>query len=208
MSDTGIGEKKKLSLDEKLEATFVRLRTTSIFFCLGWTIASIFIVGIYHINSFLGILGFAIGWIVAASPMIGRMWTGGFKNAFKLPEYEVVTTYADGSKKNDGGLKSKAVNIGVQIFFGIIMIVIGVAITILYLIFLTMKYLILYLRVKSKPSFLKSGLLIIVVNIIVFLGAVLIGYGIQYNVKSKNPIQASNEPIKLETTIQADQKEE
>jgi len=201
MSDAGTQEKRKFSLEEKLEITYERLKITSIFFSIGWAIVAIFFIGISYKSSGLGMLGFVVGWIIAALPIIGRMWAGGFKSAFNLPEYEVITTYGDGRKETDGGFESRTVNLGIQIFFGIIMVIIGVAITILYLIYLTLRYLILYLRVSNKPSFIQSGLFIIVINIAVFIGAVLIGAGIQKDASAQVSKRVANELIQNEAAI-------
>jgi hypothetical protein len=180
MSDAGTQEKRQFSLEEKLETTYDRLKITSIFFCIGWFVFVFFFIGINYTSAKIIAMPFAfLGWAIIGGPMIARMWFGGLKNAFNLPEYEVVTTYKDGTKTSDGGLESQATNLVVQIIGVIIMVIVGVALTIIYMVYLTAKYLILYSRVKAKPAFLQGGLFIIVLNIAVFIAAIFLGAGIQ-----------------------------
>jgi len=201
MSALEAKEKRQFSLEEKLESTYTRLKTTSIFFCMGWVFIGIFIIGIYNINNFLGMLGFVIGWIIIAIPMINRMWTGGFKKAFKLPEYEVFTTNEDGSKKSDGGFESRSLNLIIALAMAFIMIFIGGALTIFYMLFLKIKYTVLYIKIKPKLSFLRSGFLIMIFNIVVFLGVLAIGAGIQNSFNTQMNNNVSNEL--LEQTVSA-----
>ena len=181
MSDMGTQERRQFSAEEKLQVTFHRLKITSIFFCIGWLIFAIFLIGIsYTKASGIAPLFVLIGWAVVGLPMIGRMWIGGFKHAFNLPEYEVITTYSDGRKTTDHGAQSQMNNLFVQIFLALALIALGGIVTILYLVFLTIKYLAQYAMVKPKHSFMQSGLFFVALNVAVFIVAIFIGIGIQH----------------------------
>ena len=179
MSDAGTREKRKFSLEEKLEATYDRLKITSIFFCIGWFLFSVSWLGLFALNSALGGILTLIGWVIATGPLLIRMWAGGFKGAFNMPEYEVITTYADGRKESDGGVESAATNLIAQLILAGVMLLIGSIATLIYLVYLSIRYLVLHARVKSRPAFMQSGLLFIVLNIAFFAGGIAVGAVIQ-----------------------------
>ncbi|MDR0442370.1 MAG: hypothetical protein LBH44_03070 [Treponema sp.] len=200
MSDTGTKEKRQFSLEEKLEHTYKRLLTTSIFFGIGWIVFCILAVLLVPSGYNEGPTFFVmfVGMAVVSSPIIVRMWNGGFKGAFNLPEYEVITTYEDGRKESDHGVESGLSNLAVQIVLSIIMVIVGFAVTLIYIVFLLIKYTVLFLRVNVKPSFIKSGYFIVIITAAVFFGSMHIGGAIK---DAKEAPFKAEEKAKMEKRI-------
>ena len=165
----------------KLEAIRKVLMKQSIFFCAGWFLFVISWIGLNyamdHTSSTPAVIGL-IGWGIIGFPKIWRLVLSGWGAAFKA-DYEVVTTYGDGSKTSDGGWESMQTNMivkGIQI---LVLLIIGAFITMLHMIFLTFKYLFLYRKTTPKPAFIQSGLFIMVINVAVFIGSFVVGAVIQ-----------------------------
>ena len=159
-------EKVEISNEQKLAATYKRLLITILFSCIGW---SIFVYAFnYAFNPFLMLLGGA----VVSAPILWIMARGGgLKDAFHTDEYEVVTTYSDGSKKSDGGSESFLMGCIVKIFMAFFVVFLGCLITIGLLVWLIIRYIILYGKVSEKPSFIKSGFLLMLIGLAVFIGS-------------------------------------
>jgi len=116
-----------------------------------------------------------LGLVIAPWPMVKRMLAGGFKESFNLPEYEVVTTYKDGTKTSDGGTESTIFNLVLKCILFAIIVIIGTVATFIYLIILTIHYTILFVKANPKPSFLKSAYVFFIVLLLVIPGAVVLG---------------------------------
>jgi hypothetical protein len=205
MSDVGTKEKRQFSLEEKLETTYDRIKITSIFFAIGWILFCVGFIGVsYSGTGGLGILLGFVGMAIASGPMIIRMLAGGFKEAFVMPEYEVITTYADGHKESDHGFESQATNLIAQIILSIILVIVGVAVTIIYMIYLSIKYIVLFLMVKAKPSFIHSAFFMMIVFIMALIVGVFAGAFVQKAVKA--PDRAEKARVEKEvSTLQIGQ---
>jgi len=204
MSDV---ETKQASLEEKLAVTYKRLKITSIFFCIGWALVFIFFIGLSYYPGFssglASLLGFA-GWAVAGGPLILRMLSSkGLKGAFALDSWEATDTYSDGTKKRDYGTEN-AMNAGSLLIFIIkigLMVLIGFIVTVIYLLYLNIKYFVLYLRVKNKPVFLQSGVFLAIVCFAVLIGGLSLGVGIQKAGGAQYSRAAASQLLELETLI-------
>ena len=163
----------EVSTEEKLAATYKRILITVLFCCIGWPIF------LYAFNYSMNPLVMLLGGAVVSAPILWFMARGGgLKDVFKTDEYEVVTTYSDGSKKSDGGTESFIMGLITKILGLILMIFIGCLITIGLLVFLTVRYIKLYLQASQKPSFIKSAFPILLAGLIVFIGSGIVVRGI------------------------------
>jgi archaellum component FlaF (FlaF/FlaG flagellin family) len=172
--------------EENREAIQKVLRKNSIFFCVGWFILMLSMIGLTYVwtrpglgaHPFVGFLNF-LGWGIIGWPKIWIMIKGGGLKGALNPSYEVVTTYSDGSRSSDGGAESAQMNILGLIIKIVLLYVIGGIIQIIHLIILTIRYMVLHLQVKPKPAFMQSGMFIIVINIAVLIGSVVVGATVQ-----------------------------
>jgi hypothetical protein len=155
-------------VDGRLEATRRALLKPSIFFAIGWLVIWIGLLGLNKSACLF------IGWIIIGGPKMFLVMLGGFGAALK-PDYEVVTYEGNTRVSSDGGAQSIQMNFIGRLIMIAIMAAIGGFLTIITLIFLTIKYIVLHIATSPKPAFVKSGLFIIVMNIAVFVGALIIG---------------------------------
>lgn len=163
MNEEITNEQQEVSNEVKLAATYKRLLITVIFSCLGWP------VFIYGFNFDGGILLMLLGGVIVSAPILWIMARGGgLKGVFKTDEYEVITTYSDGRKVSDGGTESFLMGLIVKAIGLVLIIFLGCLITIGILIWLIIRYIILYMKVEEKPSFIKSGFPIMLLGFIIF----------------------------------------
>jgi hypothetical protein len=157
---TAVAEIKEVS--PRLAATHKRILNTVIWCCIGWPV---FIYGMgFSDNMFLVLLGA----VLVSAPMLYRMWKGGgLAGVFKLDTRETITTYSDGSKTSDGGYNSMASSLVMNIFLFLLLVFIGCLATLIYLIYLVIKYAILYSLEKEKPAFMQSAYPILIAGLIV-----------------------------------------
>lgn len=143
---------KQANNEDKLIATHAQIRKTVIWACIGWPIV---------VFGFAGNLLFVLlGSAVFAAPLLWIMFKGGgLKDVFKHDDYEVVTTYNDGSKKSDGGSESLLMWLIQVVIGGLLVVFLGVLITLGILIWACIRYSILYVKSAMKPAFLHSGFL-------------------------------------------------
>jgi hypothetical protein len=161
-------------VDGRLEATRRALLKNSIFFCVGWLLFMLYLFGGGVFSSAFML----IGWGIIGGPKIWLAMLGGFGAALK-PDYEVVTTYGDGRRESDGGTQSVQMNFLARLVVIAVLYVIGGILTIITLVFLTIKYIVLHIATSPKPAFIKSGLFIIVMNIAVVFGSIVLAFIIQ-----------------------------
>ena len=171
--ETNEAAETEISPEQKLAALYKRILITVIFCCVGWPIF------LYAFNYSMNPLVMLLGGAVVSAPILWIMLRGGgLKDVFKTDEYEVVTTYRDGSKKSDGGTESFLMGLIVK-FIGLILVIfIGCLITIGLLVYMIIKYIRLYLQVSEKPAFIKSAFPIILAGLIVFVGSGIVVNGI------------------------------
>jgi hypothetical protein len=90
-----------------------------------------------------------LGGAIVSAPLIFIMLKGGgIKEIFKTDDYEVITTYSDGSKKSDGGFESGIMGLVTKIIGAVFLIFVGCLITIGLLVYMIIKYFILYNQVS------------------------------------------------------------
>ena len=204
MSDV---ETKQADLRAEMEVTYERLKITSIFFCIGWALFFIFMIGFSYVPGFntqlVSIFSFG-GWAISGGPLISRMLKNkSLKRAFALPDWRVITTYRDGTQKRDYGMET-AMNMGsylVLLLKVFALIAVGLIVTLIYLVFLNIKYFVLYLRVNEKPVLLNSGILLAIICLAVAIGGLSLGVGIQKIGLAQVRSAAASELRELETNI-------
>ena len=145
----------------KLAATHKRIMTTVIWCCIGWPV---FIYGMGFSDNMLLTL---LGAMLVSAPILYRMWKGGISGVFKIDTRETITTYSDGSKTSDGGYNSMASSLVINIFLFLLFVFIGCLATLIYLIYLVIKYVILHSIAKEKPAFLQSAYPILIAGLAV-----------------------------------------
>jgi hypothetical protein len=169
----------------KREATQKVLFKNSIFFCVGWFVLMISLLGLNYLGvmgsfiyKFSGVL-IAIGWGLIGLPKIWIIIRGGGLGGALKADYEVVT-YENGVRvSSDGGSQSLGTNFIMKLVQIGLIYVIGAIIQTIHLIILSIKYMVLHGKAKPKPAFIKSGLFIIVINLAVFIGSPILGIVIQ-----------------------------
>jgi len=193
---------------EKLEAVHRELRKNSIFFFIGWLLFCIGLTNLgmgyglwFKISSGfsaqflsvlfgddLGAIFMRVGWGIIGLPKIIAMLFGGFGSALKGPlvDYEVVTTYGNGRVVSDGGAQSMQTNIIIKLILIVVLYVLGGVITILHIIILSFKY--MGLRTKARPILKPTGLVIMILNVAVLLGAFVVGGAISTSKQSADKI--------------------
>jgi hypothetical protein len=164
-------ETKQEEIQGKMAAINGRIKTTAIFFIIGWALL-MFSVMAGQAHSIIALLAF-LSLIIMPWPMLGRMLKGGFGAMFNMPVYYTVTTYSDGSKTDDYAL-SAGINLGLKAILLAIGVAIGFIASAVYLIFLILRYLHLYTQAKPKPAFIKTAFFILVVTVVGFIPASII----------------------------------
>ena len=158
-------------------------KKNSIFFCIGWFMLALglcLLAPTATTSSALPKALLFLGWGIIGFPKIRLVLKGGLAAAMK-PDYEVITTYADGRKESDGGADSMHTNFLASIIFVGVVYVIGGFVQLVHLIILAVKYIVLHLGVSEKPAFAQSGLFILVFDVAVFIGSFIVG-GIAQNI--------------------------
>lgn len=185
MSDVGTQEEKQTRLAGGLEVIYDRLKETAIFFCIGWFVIALSLGVLPYILlnaglvQFLSLLVFLAGWAISAGPMIGRLWERGFMKMFEVPSYVVITTYADGRKESDGGAASAWAKLFMKLLGLALSVIIGSIATLLYSVYATIKYAVLYMQVKAKPVFLHTAYFLLVVTFAGLIGSIAVAAGLQ-----------------------------
>jgi hypothetical protein len=162
----------EVSVQDKMAAINKRMLHTIICLVLGW--AMLLFGAVTLSMSTVGGLLVLLSFLIAPAPMLGRMWKGGFKTAFNLPEYTVVTTYASGRKESDYGAQSAMVNLIVKGFFLVIGIIIGFIATAIYLVILIIKYIALYTQAKPKPAFIRTAFFLLIIAVLSLPGIIVL----------------------------------
>lgn len=196
--------KTKISAEQMLAATHQRLLITAVFCCVGW---------IFFVIGFIGMSGnfllMLIGSVIAAGPILYRMMqTKSLKGAFSRlddADYEVITTHTNGTKTSDGGHESRTANFILQIILAFVILIVGCIVTLVYLVWLIISYIILYLVVTPKPAFLLSGFPIIIGGLVVLIGG-LIGAGFMQNARTAKLIESHYSPAEVRSMIEETQR--
>jgi hypothetical protein len=163
------------TVEERLDGCRRALLKESIFFCIGIFLVLISFTAVMPLaRGGFGTKLMFIGWLVLGGPRIIKAIFSGFGAALKS-DYEVVT-YQNGVKvSSDGGAQSMQINFLGRIIAAGVMFAIGGFVTLITVFILTMKYIGLHLKAKPKPAFVKSGMLIIAINVVVVIGTIIVG---------------------------------
>ena len=159
----------------KLEGINKVLRFNSIFLCVGvfFIIALQQIVGGFNASKVM-----SIGWIIIGLPKIISVLFGGLGAAIMGPlkaDYEVVTVDGLGRTiSSDGGAQSMQVNFLIKLIQIGVILAIGGIFTILHVIILSIRYAAIAFTTKAKSSVIPTGNIIILINLIVFVGSIFI----------------------------------
>jgi hypothetical protein len=141
--------------------------------CAGWFIL---FMGMYGSPKPGGNMFVAfIGYLIIGGPVFLRMLSSrSASSLFFWKDYEVVTTYTDGTKKSDGGVESAQMNLIMMAIMLGLCLVLGGIITLLKVIWLSVKTISCYVAVKQKPAFLHSPFPVLIAGLLVFVfGAVI-----------------------------------
>ena len=148
---------------DKLSRGLKEIWKIVIFCCVGWLMVT---VGI-KITPFIAL----IGALVISVPSVIAVRRYGFKNIFNY-DYQIVTTYSDGSKTYDVDLGGKLGMMVVQI---LLTIFVGVVLTPIRYIAYCIQFSANCKKLNWKPEFKMSVLLPSIVGIAVFiLGLILV----------------------------------
>ena len=155
------------TVEERLEGCWRGLRWNSIFFDAGIVLIPVLLL--MKLSFFWAAL---IGGTVWGFPVLKAFFLGGFGAALTGPlkaDYEVVT-YQDGVRvSSDGGAQSMQTNFLVKLLLlGAVWAFALFAVPI-HVFFLSVKGIILHLRAKTKPPFLKSVFFIMIINVAVLI---------------------------------------
>jgi len=172
-------------VQEKLEGVRRALLKNSIFFCVGWFVLMVTLLGLNYLGGMGSFIYKLSGWLIFFGwGCIGwpKIWIiikgGGLGGALKA-DYEVVT-YENGVRvSSDGGSQSLGTNFIMKIVQMGLLYVIGTFIQVIHLLILTIKSMVLHGKAQPKPAFRQSCLFIIVMNIAVFIGSPILGIVIQ-----------------------------
>jgi hypothetical protein len=135
-----------------------------------------------------------IGILLIGAPLLVKWFvTRSFGGLFKMSEYEVVTTYSDGSRKSDGGSESRMNNLILTVIIAGIMIVVALIIQPIRIVIMTIKCATLTRKVKVKPPFIKRGIFLFLAYLVLGAAGLVIGGAIQYtrNVAREKEKQAN-----------------
>jgi len=164
----------------KLEGINKVLRWNSLFFIVGFII--IFLIRDFiprgmeyvRLRSTLS----TIGWIIIGLPKIFAVLRGGIGNAIFGPlraDYEVQTVDGFGRiLSSDGGALSMQMSLIFKLIQLGAIVALGGILTTLHVIFLSFKYAATALITKAKSSVIPNGFMIILINILVFVGTFII----------------------------------
>jgi large-conductance mechanosensitive channel len=202
MSDA---QTKQAGLEQGLALTYKRLLITIVFCSIGWFMLYFGMANSYRGTGwmFLALLGA----VLIPGPMLLRMFSGGgLKNAFKIEEYEVITTYGDGRKESDHGSTAATGGLVKNIFVAIIMVIVGIVATIVYIIYLSIKYVALFVQVKPKPTFINSAFLLWIVGFVVLLGVPILE-GSMRMARSKREAQSDYKPAEVRKMLEETRKQ-
>lgn len=172
------------SVQEKHEGCYRTLRKKSIFLnigiilmVIGFAIAFLFTKDVEKdLNiAIIGMCVAGLGAILTIGPNLAAVLFGGgalamLSGALRA-DYEVITTDGYGNKSSDGGSESMMINLfGKLIGFFIVLAFIPL-VTGIQIFFLSIKGIILTIR--ARPPFFQSCLLLVLLNIAIFLGAIV-----------------------------------
>jgi hypothetical protein len=151
---------------QRMQRTRDDLRTTVIWAGIGWVVLT-------GLGSMLGGFELLLGAVIIAIPAIKFVKKrGGNLNPLKWKDYEVVTTYTDGSKRSDGGVESTHMSMAYYFF----LLIVGCLLTLVLCFYLPVRYTIMYMQASKKPSFLKTAYPFVLLGLFFFpLGATIGG---------------------------------
>jgi hypothetical protein len=175
-NEPGAAEEPTPAPESKLAAVRQRMLHTAIYACAGW-ILLMFVLLFNSLMGFWAFILFIAAAVIASWPMLRRMQAYGFTAVFQSVDsirYNVITTYGDGRKSSDGGSEAA----GMRLFFTVlvwgIMLTLGIFLTLIYLVYLIIAYVIRYLVINPKPAFGQTAFPIIIAGFLVLLGTPLI----------------------------------
>jgi hypothetical protein len=141
--------------------------------CVGWFM---FNMGMYaSTNPGGNLFVMFIGYVIIGGPVLLRiLLSKSAGSLFFWKDYEVVTTYSDGSKKSDGGVESAQMNMIMMAIILAICLVLGGIITAIKVIWLSVKTITCYVAVKQKPNFLFSSFPVLIMGLVVLVFGLVI----------------------------------
>jgi hypothetical protein len=161
---------------EKLFATHERIAFIFKYAILGFATMLIFrFLGLIF-GGFIWLFLAQIGLVILCWPMYQRIRQYGFWDALRVDDYEVITTYTDGSRSSDGGFESTIFNLFLRFAVLAIQFLAAMYGTLFYMIYLFIKYSIQYLRCSIRPPFQISAFPQMLLCIGLLFGIAFIGF--------------------------------
>jgi hypothetical protein len=141
--------------------------------------------GLGYVLVCMGLQGFhnnvlvAIGMFAAVAPVLWKWFNSRSINSlFYWRDYEIITTYSDGSKSSDRGAQSTYAGLAHMIAMFFIVCIASGIVTITKLFYLCIKSSVAYLKLKGRPSFLFGPFFVMIVGLAVLIGAPMLSLGI------------------------------
>jgi len=175
---------KQFTTEQKMTMLHLRMHATILFGCVGW---AVFWAGIFgsQLGSFWYVVVALIGAVLTPGPLLYRMTKGGgLMKAFDTGESYTVTTYSDGSKTTEYDTTGNMIGMMLKFFWWCLLIFLGGIMTIIYMLYMIIRYTLLYLKIEVKPVFMKSAFPIMILCVIFLLtGIIVVGLIFQRLVK-------------------------
>jgi hypothetical protein len=152
-----------------------------------------------------------ISLFVAVAPVLWKWFNSRSINTlFYWRDYEVITTYSDGSTSSDRGAQSTYAGLSKMILMFFLVCIASGVVTITKLFYLCIKSSIAYLKLQERPSFLFGPFFVMIVGLAVLIGAPMLSLGIgniRINAQTAREIKARAavypELIKRESELSA-----
>lgn len=167
---------QEVNVQEQRQAKLEHLHWIVRFYaCLmaGGALLASLSVAFLHGSETIMMLGLLAGLVLFGGPaLIKFLQCQTLLGLFKFePDYEVITTYKDGTKKSDHGLQSFQTNIAITAIVGFAVLSTSYFIAPLMFIFVSIKYAIAYMMANPKPAFVKSAFIFMVAAVVIVIGA-------------------------------------
>jgi len=165
---------KQFTTEQKMTMLHLRMHVTILFGCIGW---AVFWAGIFgsQLGSFWYVVVALIGAVLTPGPLLYRITKGGgLMKAFDTEDGYIVTTYSDGSKKREYDTTGNMIELILKFLMWGFMIFLGGILTIIYMLYMIIKYTILYLKLEVKPAFMKSAFPLIILCVIYLLTGIIV----------------------------------
>ena len=152
--------------------------------CIGWTLFWGGISG--SMDNGWYFLAVFVGMLIAPAPILQRMkQNGGLMAALEVKEYYTVTTYSDGRKTTEYDMANSWGDLMLKGLMWLVLIFIGGVITIIYTVWLSVKYFFQYSKVDEKPPFWNSGFPVMIFCLVFVIFGMLLPLMVFQNIENE-----------------------